>query len=666
MATGLSDGGGEGRFWRLRRLRAMSPREVGARAADAFRYTRLYLRRASAARVSFAAAPAPVQAVQLPCVSTKLRGRIIAGAGRWLAHRGRLFERQNVHFDGTIDWHRDYASGMVAPRRCSALINHRDRRRVGDVRYIWELNRLQHLVELALAAAWTGEDAYAAEIETQCRSWLRENPPLTGVNWKSPLEAGMRLVSWAYVAVLTQRAPRLTRFFRHDMAQTLYHHQHFIGAVHSKHSSANNHLVGEMAGLFLASTLWPWFEDSRRWNAAAREALHGAMIEQVEADGVAKERAIEYQLFLMELFLASAAMASLAGAPFAAEYWERLRAMASFIDAVRDRAGHFPRWGDGDGSQAVALPDTPEERAAALASCAADDGGAGEIETAADLRLWLLRWGQCPRLFPGERRRTTPGDALDFPHGGYAVLSSARGSDDELIAAFDAAPLGLAPLAAHAHADALSIWVSAGGREFLVDPGTFCYYDAPEWRDYFRGTGAHNTIRVDGVDQSVTGGRFLWSWAAPCRLEPAQAGAGDCAVAGSHDGYLRLRDPLVHFRRIRLSRETRSIRIQDRLECRGHHRVEIFFHFASACSVRQVGARSFLAEHADQRLRLCLDPLTEAVLYRASEAPICGWQSPAFGEKTPCWTLVAQAETHGTTQLETWLTAERTRADARP
>ncbi len=56
----------------------------------------------------------------------------------------------------------------------------------------------------------------------------------------------------------------------------------------------------------------------------------------------------------------------------------------------------------------------------------------------------------------------------------------------------------------------LSFTLFSGDRELLVDPGTFVYNCAPEWRNYFRSTRAHNTVAIDGRDQAEQGGTFHW------------------------------------------------------------------------------------------------------------------------------------------------------------
>src|SRR5258708_25443952 len=60
-------------------------------------------------------------------------------------------------------------------------------------------------------------------------------------------------------------------------------------------------------------------------------------------------------------------------------------------------------------------------------------------------------------------------------------------------------------------ADTLSIVVRSGGQEILIDPGTFTYVAEEKWRNWFRGTHAHNTIVVDGRDQAIAAGPFRWA-----------------------------------------------------------------------------------------------------------------------------------------------------------
>jgi hypothetical protein len=120
---------------------------------------------------------------------------------------------------------------------------------------------------------------------------------------------------------------------------------------------------------------------------------------------------------------------------------------------------------------------------------------------------------------------------------------------------------------------------------------------------------------------------------------------------GSHDGYRRLSDPVIHRRELRLDKGTRTLLVTDFLECKGSHDVEVFFHFSERCQVRQVAPELFTALNGDRSLNVRLDARLKSALFRGSEKPICGWVSRKFGVKEPSFTLVGRARISGSTQL---------------
>jgi Heparinase II/III-like protein/Heparinase II/III N-terminus len=639
----------------------MSPAEMVSRFADVGRHVALSLsleRIQNRARKSprYRTEPFALRSLngQLDATPPQVKKHVIDFADQWLKHRANFFALRGTPLGEPINWHCDYSSGVTAPIKYSGLVNYRNVTVAGDVKYIWELNRLQHLVTLALAMAWTGNDAYGKEIERQTLSWQSQNPFMMGLNWKSPLEAGMRLISWAYVLFLTSGSHQAEGIYPNWMREIIYLHQYFIKKFYSKNSSANNHLIGEMVGLYVGAVFWPWYRESAGWRAFARRKLIEEMFRQVEADGVGKERATEYQAFIIELFLIAGSLGQLIREPFPQKYWDRLNQMLGFLSALCNRAGDLPIFGDGDSAQAIWLPETTPERVRDLIRLS-ESHEANALNS--DLRSQLLLWGQAPHEIPigpvGQSR-----DNLEvFPDGGYCVLASDRGGENEILAVVDGGPLGLPPLNAHGHADALSFWLSYGGREFLIDPGTYCYQSSSLWRSYFRGTGAHNTIRIDGENQSIPGGTFLWREAAQCRIEQVEHTDEFVDVRGSHDGYRRLPDPVVHARSLRLFKKSRVLLITDRVECQGTHDIEFFFHFSEKCQVRQAGANSFEVASSNKRLAILIDSRFKPELYRGSEDPIFGWISRTFGVKTPCFTLVARAGITGSTEFRTEITA---------
>src|SRR5262249_44714324 len=149
--------------------------------------------------------------------------------------------------------------------------------------------------------------------------------------------------------------------------------------------------------------------------------------------------------------------------------------------------------------------------------------------------------------------------------GGYYVLGSDFESPRGGGLIVDAAPLGYLAVAAPGHAGALSFVLSGAGRPLLIDPGAYAYHTHPLLREYFRGTSAHNTLRVDGQDQSVSGGPFLWTDHASTRRLALELGTGIERLVAEHDGYRRLTAPVVHRREIEYQRSTHLIRVTDQL-----------------------------------------------------------------------------------------------------
>jgi hypothetical protein len=86
-------------------------------------------------------------------------------------------------------WHRDPITGTHWPQHefCFS-INFRHRNHLGDVKYVWQYNKLQHLHWPAVHAALKNDAVAASFCVREIESWLRANPPFNGVNWASGVE----------------------------------------------------------------------------------------------------------------------------------------------------------------------------------------------------------------------------------------------------------------------------------------------------------------------------------------------------------------------------------------------------------------------------------------------------------------------------------------------
>src|SRR5260370_12046293 len=136
--------------------------------------------------------------------------------------------------------------------------------------------------------------------------------------------------------------------------------------------------------------------------------------------------------------------------------------------------------------------------------------------------------------------------SIAFPDGGLYVLADSQPYAQTMVV--DAGPQGVGR-SGHGHADALSLRLTMEGRRWLVDSGSGVYISKdPADRNTLRGTGAHNTMRVDGVDQAIAAEPFSWTDIPSTQVESWIVGKSFTYFVGSHNGYARLADPVVHRR----------------------------------------------------------------------------------------------------------------------
>jgi hypothetical protein len=564
-------------------------------------------------------------------------------------------------------WNRDPKSGTQAPLTSGKLLNYRDRHIVGDIKYLWEVNRHLHLVQLAQAYALTREVKYLRVLRQHVESWIAACPCGRGPNWSSALEAAIRLINWSIAWQLGGGAagPCFAGTdgarFRSQWLDSVYQHARFVRGYFSRHSSANNHLIGEAAGLYIASLTWPCWPSVRRWGRQARRILEREALRQSSADGVNLEQAVCYQQFVLDFLMLALLAGWSAGEQFPAEFEQRLESMLEFLAAIMDAGGNVPMIGDADDGAVTGLLAGAQSCAyrSLLASGAIlfDNSALGSKAGSLDDKTRWLLGARADELFARlSASRAAPPRRRAFRGGGYYVLGCDFESGNEIRVVADAGPLGYGALAAHGHADALSFTLSIGGLEFLIDPGTYAYHGGGAWRAYFRGTAAHNTLRIDGLDQSQAGGDFMWLRHARAACETWESSAGADVLEAWHDGYLRLPDPVLHRRRIMLDKDARLVVIEDRLQMRAAHDVELFLHCAEHCSVEPVPG-GFALRRGPWTVVVALPQQrpAESRLHCGSLEPLCGWVSRHYDQRQPSPTIVWRARLAGESLLRTEL-----------
>jgi hypothetical protein len=652
--------------WYLNRLRTMSAAEVLHRIR---RKASRSLQRSIGTRTRLATADETAGFLWAPDGPPDLAARTAtlytAAADAILAGRLQIFELDDAAVGPEPEWNRDPRSKTLAPLTYGPDLDYRDERLVGDIKYVWELNRHLQWVTMAQAYRLSGQMRYLEGLGRQLKGWLEQCPYPLGVNWCSSLENAIRLMNWAWVwSLLGGRSAPLFQDERgrrllERWLESVYLHLRFIDRSYSAHSSANNHLIGEAAGAFVGSSIWPCWPEAADWRARAHAILVREALLQNAPDGVNREQAFSYQQFVLDFLISAAIAGAGSGMPLPADVCERIETMVEFLAAVADGSGHVPMIGDADDGYVYRLSPEPEfDNYASLRNTAARLFGRTDLRASDhdDHKTAWLTAGQGFLRIPGsEPPPPRVRGSRAFHAGGYFVMAGHDTHGREIKCVVDAGPLGYLSIAAHGHADALSIVLSYDGKEVLVDPGTFAYHTQPVWRAYFRGTAAHNTVQIDGADQSQSGGNFMWLRHAKCRVLDWRSTAESDTLVAMHDGYSTLPDPVEHRRTVQLDKRAGRLVITDEIRCRAVHRADWHWHFAE-------GWRTALAEEGGgvqaRQGRLSVRVLTddrrlEMRCTRGGTNPPLGWISRRFGVREPIDTWSRSRECIGESVTQT-------------
>jgi hypothetical protein len=641
--------------WYLRRLWCMSPQELSWRSDDALRKRAWRRRQVLTRDEEIRALPrvaagarfrSPLPAGAMEAVPADDAQRLLRTADEILAGRWDVLgvTRQDM---AAPDWFLDPLSGRRAPQtRYCFSFNHRDQAITGNVKQVWELSRHHHLTVLASAYALTGDPGYAQRAGQHLRSWWRENPFLSGIHWTSGIEIGIRLISWVWIRrLLDGWADAEALFEGNEVAQRqIWWHQTYLSAFRSRGSSANNHVIAEAAGQLAAATAFPWFAESTAWADESAELLQRELAANTFPSGVNRELAFDYHGLVAELGLIAAVEADLAGRPLPDVTWRSLGHMIDVAAACLDDRHQPPRQGDSDDGRALVIASPESNRWEALLAIGQTVFGAPE--------WWPpVRPGVTSTALSALARRRPLRDRpirrpWHFGDAGITILRSKPAGGPEIWCRCDSGPHGFLSIAAHAHADALSIEVRHGGTEILTDPGTYCYGSEPQFRRYFRSTIGHNTLEVLGRDQSASGGPTMWIRHAKSRLTTLAASPdGDEARwVAEHNGYRTLHPPVKHRRTVEFRGSERLIEITDEVGGTGRPAVRLAFHLGPSVEADLQGCVLVLRwQDRDSGLAMAtmtLPPSLDWSLIRGATDPVLGWYSPAFGQKLPATDVI--------------------------
>lgn len=565
----------------------------------------------------------------------------------------------------TVKWHKCLKTDKTYPLVFSRDVNTRNDEQ-GIAKYVWEPNRLNFLPHLAMQIRKSGDEKYVRKFVELMTSWMEENPYMMGVNWYSNIEVNIRLINWWLcweimdANYLSSKYDYFKKFTEEVWIKLIYAHCVYSKNHPSFYSSANNHRISEVSGLFISSSFWK-FKDSKEWNRYSRKHLEKEILTQNSKNGINKEETSEYIQFITDFFLLPKIVADAKGEAFSDHYNEVLYKSICYIGTLMNINGKINHYGDADEGRVCVLQNRQDQKneSSLLQTGALLFGDKELLKLSPDLldlknkillgKSGIQKWEDLNTNKNGLNYR----GSRFFKEEGHFFFRK-EDSQKEMFMHFNAGELGFLAIAAHGHSDALSFNLSVNGQWYIVDTGTFSYHTDMDWRNYFVSTMAHNTISINGENQALRGGPTMWRDHYKCNILSVQSSQQKESVTACHNGY-EDKYGILHERRIDFDKTNSIFCIYDLLKGAGNQTAFINFHIHPDINAELKNYRFQLENPSDlsSKVVMELDENINWKLIKGEENPIMGWYSDGFYEKEKAFVLSGEINLSNKKEVKT-------------
>lgn len=486
-----------------------------------------------------------------------------------------------------IDWHKDYKTGKRWDPAYFRSIEYCNPELPSDVKFPWELSRMQWLIPTAQLYLLTKDERYAEKVKSVLLDWIKQNPVGGSVNWSCTMEVAMRIFIWIWFFHIFQNSTVWQdKKFRGTFLLNLYWHGIFTDQFIEESSINGNHYTADAAALVVAGLFWREGHHAKHWLKKGWSGLLREIDKQVYQDGVDFEASTAYHRLVAELFFIAAKYRLAHGLHVESFYLEHLRKMGKYAQAYMRNNGTCPLWGDADDARVIpfGLQAINDHRyLPCIIGMMLDDPSLIKYNPG-DLQESIWWYGpECIELH-SEQHYIEAG-CIKFDDGGFYIM---RNDNDHIF--IDCGRVGLADRGGHGHNDCLSFSAMLQGCDLISDRGAYCYTSSYQQRDEFRSTSSHNTPQID--DEEIN--RFvapdhLWNfhYDAKPSLITYEQGNNEWIFSGTHAGYQRLVTPVTPIRTLSYSPEHSLLKIHDELQGTGNHKATVPLHLASGVTIKE-------------------------------------------------------------------------------
>jgi len=266
-----------------------------------------------------------------------------------------------------IDWQLDVRSSFTFDVRKQFDDQIIDSTKNVDIKNCWELGRLQHFPQMALAANnLTIKEELLLEFKNQSLDFISSNPIGMGVQWMCAMDVGIRVSNWLVAFDLFSQIDK-TKILdeKFTMLFTDYIHQHvefLMDHLEEKEGAAGNHYLFNLVGILFATNYLSEKEELLVWRRFAENELQKEFLKQFFSDGGNFEGSTTYHCLSSEAILYGTALMLRNGSEIPLEYVELLSKSYQFIQGVIKPSGEMPQFGDNDSGRLFAFSPTLQDQ----------------------------------------------------------------------------------------------------------------------------------------------------------------------------------------------------------------------------------------------------------------------------------------------------------------
>jgi len=368
----------------------------------------------------------------------------------------------------------------------------------GDIKYVWEKSRFSYLYDIIRYDYHFNQNC-ADMVFGDILSWIEANPINCGPNYRCSQEMSLRVLNWTFALYYYRNSSALTESLFDKIQFAIYWHLHHIynNIQFSRIAVRNNHAITETLTLYIGGMLYPNMPGAAQWKEKGKKWFEQEICYQVYEDGTFLQFSMNYHRIVAQLLTWAITIADVNKERFVDEVYKRAKRTFIFLrTCMVDENGHLPNYGANDGALFFKLSNADyRDYRPQLQALAAVIGTEAMFTQHNEDSLWY-------GVYENARKTYKPALGMHtFAQGGYYIIREQDTLTFIKCGGYKDRP---------SQADNLHLDIWYKGDNILVDAGSYKYNTDDNTLKYFMGTASHNTVMVNGQDQMMKGGRFIW------------------------------------------------------------------------------------------------------------------------------------------------------------